>query len=65
VTASAVAPLLMDVEQPRTTAAISIPAETIDVVDDKTRHQAICASLVILACLVAALVVMNWLCCAG
>ena len=64
-TASAVAPLLMDVEQPLTTAAITVPAETIDVVDDKIRHQAISASLVILACVVAALVVMNWLCCGG
>lgn len=64
--APAVAPLFPDIEQDIVrSSATQHAAERSAIVDKETWSVALCASVVIVGCLIACFVLMNWLCCVG
>jgi hypothetical protein len=64
--APAIAPLLPDVIEERVyVVAPPTQIERSATIDQATWRAAVCASVVIVGCLIACFVLMNWMCCVG
>jgi hypothetical protein len=63
--APAVAPIAADSEETLHVTAPSLAIDCRGIVEESTWRAAILASAVILICLIACFVVMNWICCVG